>query len=86
MSRRRQQNAAELTSDKQGAMCKLTFNAQGDNVTWYDSTKMIMSSTAWLPPDPVLPPTQRVTNSYRGKVIIFDLKKDVCFSLTQHWN
>jgi hypothetical protein len=46
---------------------------------------MVMSPTGWSL-DPVLLPTPRVTILYRGKVVIYDLKKDIRYTLTQPWD
>ena len=45
---------------------------------------MVMSLTGWSP-DPVLLPTPG-NILCRGKVVIYDLKKDVRYTLTQHWD
>jgi hypothetical protein len=45
---------------------------------------MVMRPTGWSL-NPVLP-TPRVTTLYRAKVVIYDLKKDIRYTLTQHWD
>ena len=46
---------------------------------------MVMSPTGWSL-NPVLLSSPRVTILHRGKVVIYDLKKDIRYTLTQPWD
>ena len=78
------QKPRELTSGKQGATRNPVFNAQGDKVAWVELDEDGYESDRSVA-DPVLLPIPG-NILCRGKVVIYDLKKDVRYTLTPHWD
>jgi hypothetical protein len=74
----------ELTSGKQGATHNPVFNTQGDKVAWLELDKDGYESDRF--DNYISSIFVRYIQHYRAKIVIYDVEKDVRFTLTQKWD
>lgn len=79
------QKPRELTSGKQGATHNPVFNGDGYKVAWaeldedgYESDRLVVETSS--------PADSDSSCMHRAKVVIYDLKKDIRYTLTQRWD